>query len=172
MVRIMRIMLDTNVLISALLFPSARMNAMMHCILAEHRMILSSYVVDELKYVVQRKFPTRIGIVDQLLTGMNYEYVYTPQKMDENMFDIRDYKDYPVLFTAMVEDVDILITGDKDFLDVDVDFPDIMTPSEFMDCYCKWTGTIKSLDMFSEDFMEDGRQQPDQQEREDMNFDE
>lgn len=168
----MRIMLDTNVLISALLFPSARMNSMMHCILTEHRLILSSYVVDELKYVVQRKFPTRIAVVDQLLMSMNYEYVYTPQKMDENMFDIRDYKDYPVLFTAMVEDVDILITGDKDFLDVDVEFPDIMTPAEFMDYYCKWTDTIRSLNMFSEDYMKDGRQQPEQQVREDLDSNE
>lgn len=115
-------MLDTNVLISVMLFPSSRMNAMMNYIFSEHRLILSSYIVEELRYVVRRKFPSKIDAVEQLLAGMSYEYVRTPQKMDENMFDIRDYKDYPVLFTAMVEEVDILITGDKDFLDVDVDF--------------------------------------------------
>lgn len=33
------------------------------------------------------------------------------------MFLIRDNKDYPVLDTAITEDADILITGDKDLGD-------------------------------------------------------
>ena len=45
----MRIMLDTNVIVSLLLFPNRRMNAMMEYILAEHKLVLSSFVVDELK---------------------------------------------------------------------------------------------------------------------------
>ena len=53
----MRIMLDTNVLISALLFPGAKMNAMMNCIFTQHELVLSSYVVNELKSVIKRKFP-------------------------------------------------------------------------------------------------------------------
>lgn len=63
----MRIMLDTNVLISALLFPGSKIDA----------------------------------------------------------------KDYPVLYTAIIENVDILVTGDKDFSDIDIDKPEIMTPTEF-----------------------------------------
>lgn len=39
---------------------------------------------------------------------MNYEYVYTPDKFDETLFEIRDTKDYPVLYTAILEDVDLL----------------------------------------------------------------
>lgn len=53
----MRIMLDTNVLISALLFPGVKMDAMMNYIFTHHQLVLSSYVVDELKRVVKRKFP-------------------------------------------------------------------------------------------------------------------
>jgi len=41
----MRIMLDTNVLISALLFPSQKFNSIMEYIFAEHELVLSSYVV-------------------------------------------------------------------------------------------------------------------------------
>ena len=40
----MRIMLDTNVLISALLFPGTRMDTMMNNIFMEHKLVLSSYV--------------------------------------------------------------------------------------------------------------------------------
>lgn len=53
--------------------------------------------------------------------------------MDESIFSIRDGKDYPVLYTAIIEDVDILITGDKDFSDIHMDKPEIMTPAEFAD---------------------------------------
>ena len=51
----MRIMLDTNVLISALLFPGTRMDTMMNNIFMEHQLVLSSYVVEELNRVVQRQ---------------------------------------------------------------------------------------------------------------------
>lgn len=73
----MRIMLDTNVLISALLFPGAKMDAMMEYIFTNHQLVLSSYVVDELKSVVRRKFPGKEAAINKLLM-MSFEYVYTP----------------------------------------------------------------------------------------------
>ena len=131
----MRIMLDTNVLLSAILFPSERMNRMMRCIFEEHRLVLSSFIVEELGYVIQRKFPTKAAAVDQMLAAMSYELVYTPRVMDETLFEIRDPKDYPVLYTAIIEDVDVLITGDKDFAEIQVERPEICTPVEFMRRY-------------------------------------
>lgn len=38
-----------------------------------------------------------------------------------------------MLYTAIMEDVDVLVTGDKDFSDIDVERPEIMTPVEFME---------------------------------------
>ena len=128
----MRVMLDTNVLLSALLFPSERMNGMMRCIFEEHRLVLSSFVAEELSLAVERKFPAKAAVVDQLLSAMSYEFVYTPQTMDRERFAIRDSEDYPVLYTAMLEDVDILITGDKDFADVKMERPEILPPAEFI----------------------------------------
>lgn len=101
-----------------------------------HQLVLSSYIVEELKDVVRRKFAGKVGAVDTLLAKMNYENVYTPDILDEILFEIRDVKDYPVLYTAMLEDVDILVTGDNDFRDVDVEKPEILTPAEFVDRYC------------------------------------
>ncbi len=131
----MRVMLDTNVLLSALLFPGERMDRMMQCIFEEHRLVLSSFVVDELNYVVRRKFPGKLKTVDGLLSAMGFELVYTPREMKQGLFDIRDAKDYPVLYTAIQEDVDILITGDKDFASVNVERPEILTPAQFMARY-------------------------------------
>lgn len=78
----MRIMLDTNVLISALLFPGTKMDAMMNYIFTNHQLVLSSYVVDELKNVVRRKFPGKEMIINKLLMMMSFEYVYTPGSME------------------------------------------------------------------------------------------
>lgn len=129
-------MVDTNVLVSLLVFSSMKMNQMMECIFREHQLVLSSYIVEELKDVTKRKFPNKVRVVDALLAKMNYEYVYTPDTLDETLFEIRDIKDYPVLYTAMLEDVDILVTGDDDFSDVDVEKPEILTPSQFVEKYC------------------------------------
>lgn len=44
-----------------------------------------------------------------------------------------EMKDYPVLYTAIIEEVDILVTGDKDFSDIDIEKPEIMSPAQFME---------------------------------------
>lgn len=55
--------------------------------------------------------------------------------MENKLFKIRDKDDYIILHTAIIEDVDIFITGDKDFNDVLVDRPEIMNASEFLERY-------------------------------------
>ncbi len=131
----MRIMLDTNILISLLFFPNQRMNSMMQYIFRNHKLVLSSFVVDELKAVASRKFPNKVKAIDNLLRQISFELVYTPTEIEENLFEIRDIKDYPVLYTAIIEDVDILITGDKDFSDIALERPEILTPSQFIEKY-------------------------------------
>ena len=117
-------MVDTNVLVSLLVFSSKKMNQMMEYIF-----------VEELKEVIKRKFPNKLDVVDHLLAKMDYEYVYTPDKIEETLFEIRDGKDYPVLYTAILEDVDILVTGDRDFMEIEIARPEILTPAEFTKKY-------------------------------------
>ncbi len=131
----MKIMLDTNILVSLLLFPNLRMNAMMEYIFSEHTLVLSSFVVDELKDVIKRKFPSQTKAVDRLLLKMSYDFVYTPDEIDDTLFFIRDREDYPVLYTAIIEEIDILITGDKDFADIEIEKPEILTPTAFIEKY-------------------------------------
>ena len=128
-------MLDTNVLISMILFPGKQFTQMLESITQKHTLVLSSFVVDELVAVVQRKFPNRIDAIDRFLSELAYELAYTPHKMQGNLFDVRDQNDYPVLYTAIVENVDVLITGDKDFAEVIVEKPVIVTPTEFIARY-------------------------------------
>lgn len=131
----MRVMIDTNVLISALLFPSQQMNALIYKITTEHQLVLSSYVIDELLNVVRRKFKANVKTIDLLLSQFSYELVYTPKQPKPRLFEIRDEKDYPVLYTAITEDVDVFITGDKDFDGLGLEKPEIISPVGFLEKY-------------------------------------
>lgn len=133
----MRIMLDTNVLVSMLFFPSEQFRQILDYITRTHRLVLSSFVIDELFAITARKFPTKKYAVDAFLSDLSYELVYTPHNMKGNLFEIRDRNDYPVLYTAIIENVDIFITGDKDFLDVDIEIPKIMTPADFIEKFIR-----------------------------------
>ncbi|MBQ1397876.1 MAG: PIN domain-containing protein, partial [Clostridia bacterium] len=96
----MRIMLDTNVLISMVFFPGKRLQKMMEFITSDHELVLSSFVIDELNAVAERKFPSKKSAIDHFLSQLSYEMVYTPQIMKAGLFEIRDINDYPVLYTA------------------------------------------------------------------------
>lgn len=54
----MRVMIDTNVLISALLFPSKRMNLLMHTITSKYQLVLSSYIERSISTKSGRSFCT------------------------------------------------------------------------------------------------------------------
>ena len=131
----LRIMLDTNILISHTVFHSASMEKMIAYISDYHRIVLASYVIDEFHSVIFRKFPDKIAQIEKLLSCIQYEYVYTPLNFDKKDLYIRDVKDYPVLYSAVTENIDILITGDKDFSELDIEKPEILTPAEFMEKY-------------------------------------
>jgi putative PIN family toxin of toxin-antitoxin system len=129
----MRIMVDTNVLISTLVFKSEHLTKVIEKATEEHTLVLCSYVIDEIYNVVERKFPKHISTINRFLSKLSFDLVYSPKEIEgERLFDIRDENDYIILHTAIIEDVDVLITGDKDFADVDIDRPEILTPMEFL----------------------------------------
>ena len=69
----MRIMLDTNVLLSAVIFRSKMMWNMMARIMEDHRLVLSSYVIDECYEVVERKKPSLIQALDRLFESIPFD---------------------------------------------------------------------------------------------------
>jgi putative PIN family toxin of toxin-antitoxin system len=131
----MRVMIDTNILISVLLFPSQQMNTLIYRITTEHQLVLSSYVIDELLNVVRRKFKDKLEAADLLLSRLPYELVYTPAQPKPGLFEIRDERDYPVLYSAIIEDVDVFVTGDTDFDELELERPEIISPAGFLEKY-------------------------------------
>jgi len=127
-------MVDTNVLLSPLIFGSSKMALLLEKVVEEHTMVLCSHIIDEFRDVVTRKSPKCNNAVDTLFSKLSYELVYTP-KWQENMPDIRDEKDKPILVSAILADVDIIITGDSGFSDVEIERPEILSPAEFLAKY-------------------------------------
>ena len=128
----MRIMVDTNVLFSALLFPNGQAAKAFTVCLNEHDLVIPSYVIDELKKVLAKKHPASLNALDTFLKNIAFEFVYTPENPQSGLFSIRDPKDYPVLYSAITENVDVLLTGDADFKATGIEHPEILSPSEFL----------------------------------------
>jgi putative PIN family toxin of toxin-antitoxin system len=129
-------MLDTNVLISALVFRGEHLTRVIEKVVEQDTLVLCSYVIDEINTVVERKFPKHKSTMDKFLSRLSFELVYSPKEIEgAKLFEIRDDNDYIILHTAIIEDIDILITGDKDFAAVDIERPEILTPSEYLAKY-------------------------------------
>jgi len=60
------------------------------------------------------------------------QLIETPVDEFEQEKSIRDVKDRPILRAAINVGVDILLTGDKDFLEADIDKPKTITAADFL----------------------------------------
>jgi len=125
-------MLDTNLLISAGIFTGKRTTELTLEIADKYTIVLSNRIIDELRAVMKTKFPNKQSALDRFLKRLSYVIAYTPTEIDEDVYPkIRDKKDYPILASAMIADVDVFITGDKDFGGLELERPEIMTISDF-----------------------------------------
>ena len=132
----MRIMIDTNIIISAILFPNSSPSRFIEEVTSEHSIVLCSHIIDELHRVFNKKFKDKLLYLEKFLSKFSFELVYTPQDIEIDKYpDIRDVADLPILVSAIVEDVDVIVTGDKDFFDVGIDKPEIITVKEYFERY-------------------------------------
>ncbi len=128
----MRVFVDTNIVISAMLFPNGKVAKVFSHLLEKHTLIISSYTKNGCTEVFEKKFPSKIKQLEIFFDGINFEEFKSPEKIDGKKYPkIRDIKDLPVLVSAILSDADILLTGDKDFEDIKIDKPLIFTPSRY-----------------------------------------
>lgn len=106
----MRVMIDTNVLISAVLFPSGRAAvALAKAMVEPCESVVSDYVVDEPRRKFREKFPDKVTEVEAFLYGAlsSIEVVATPIEPLEAERAIRDVKDRPILRAALDAGADL-----------------------------------------------------------------
>lgn len=127
-----RVVLDTNVLVSGLAYPlSIPGNIVSVWRQGGLDVVLSHFILDELRRVLPRL--KRITLTPEeirdLLDSLMFmaDIVEPIEAIDENL---RDNNDQPVLQTFVAAQAEYLITGDKDLLILAQDYP-IITPGDF-----------------------------------------
>lgn len=124
-----RVLVDTNVLISAFLFPNSTPARALALVLDEHRLVLSRCLIDELHEVVERKWPERGPALEVFFLELDYDLA----EPGDPSLPISDPKDQPILDAAIAAAVDVIVSGDKHFLSLDLDRPQILTARSFLD---------------------------------------
>lgn len=133
----LRVVLDTNVLISGIAYPGSVpgkiLTAWRH---GSVDVLLSTYILDELRRVLPR-LAARHGLsaaeIDDLVDALSIQAdIIDPQAGTDP--DLRDNADQPVLGTLLAAlgsaGANYLITGDKDLLVLAEKYP-IITPAAF-----------------------------------------
>ena len=131
----MRVMLDTNILVSAFVFKSKLMNELIYKVSNNYEIVICSYTIEELRELIKKKFKIKQEILQEFLNEFPFTLVNSPKDIRNKLFEIRDDNDYIILHTAIIEDVDIFITGDKDFYGISINKPKIMSASKFLETY-------------------------------------
>ena len=130
----MKIMLDTNVIISALIFGGKTQKLLKFLLASEHEILISEYVNQEFYDKIKEKWPNVADDIYMYYRFMSFNFCESSPTLEDNL-SLRDPKDIQVLSDALYHDVDILLTGDKDFLDSEVRKPLILSPSMMADFF-------------------------------------
>ncbi|WP_167910358.1 putative toxin-antitoxin system toxin component, PIN family [Thermococcus sp. Bubb.Bath] len=110
----MRLLLDTNVLISAYFWHGNERRLLWECILGNHECFVSGYILDEMQVVLVRKFNLPEGSVKRYSSLIQRFIKVVKAEKDPNISC--DRKDNPVIWACVKAKVDLLVTGDKDLL--------------------------------------------------------
>lgn len=127
----MKVLIDTNILISAALSNKGKPY---QAFSYPYRGLVCEQNIDELRRIFNRKFPKKLQALDNFLSLalLTLEVVPTPIETYTSEEMIRDANDRPILRAALYAKVDIILTGDKDFLESGLKNPQIMSAAEFI----------------------------------------
>lgn len=131
----MKVLIDTNILISAALSNKGKpYQAFIKAVSYPYRGLVCEQNIDELRRIFNRKFPKKLQALDNFLSLalLTLEVVPTPIETYTSEEMIRDANDRPILRAALYAKVDIILTGDKDFLEFGLKNPQIMSAAEFI----------------------------------------
>ena len=130
----MKVMLDTNVLISAFVFGGKILDLLEILFDMKCNLYVSEYVDAEFKHIPDKKWGTRADKIYALYRSVDFVFCSSTA---ETLGHLRDEKDIPVLSDAIYHGVDILLTGDKDFLESGIETPKIISPSELLESFLR-----------------------------------
>ena len=128
----MRVVLDTNVLLAA--FGTRGLcEAVYQVCLEQHEIVLSRHILNEVRTHLANKFKVTKAHSRQIAAFLR-QHASIVQPADISSDACRDSSDLPVLGTAQAGNAQVLITGDKDLLEIKrFGKTIILTPRQFYD---------------------------------------
>ena len=133
---VMRILIDTNILFSAVLkFEGTPRKAFNKAVSLPNTGIVSYQSLEELVNSFYAKLPIKVHLLEHfLVTSLStFELISIPQDKIDDESKIRDIDDRTILRAAVKAQADIILTGDKDLLESGITSPQIMTAREFLE---------------------------------------
>lgn len=128
----LRIVLDTNVLVSGLTYPASIPGRIVNVwCLGGVDVILSRYILEEVSWVLPRLSHNTLT-ADEIRDLVD-SFIFLADIVDpaaQQDLSLRDPADQPVLGTLLASGADYLVTGDKDLLALANRHP-IVTPARF-----------------------------------------
>ncbi|HHV56486.1 MAG TPA: PIN domain-containing protein [Firmicutes bacterium] len=115
--RITKAFIDTNVLVSAIVFGGTPLRGLELAVKEDVEVVVSTYVVDELYEVLRRRFPSAAAIGGKALEWLSPTVVSSPSRDEwcNYLGVLTDEKDLPILVAALKAGVQVLVSGDQGF---------------------------------------------------------
>jgi uncharacterized protein len=122
-----RVAVDTNVLVSAVASRGICAD-IFNLVLAEHQLIVGETVVAEMRRVLKQKIRVPDEVIGEFETLLRTEALIVA-KARTTSIPVRDKADMSVLAEAISGKAEVLVTGDRDLLEVTAKVPlDILSP--------------------------------------------
>jgi len=133
----MRCVVDTNVIISALLFPGGTPGrAFAKATAKPNEIVVCEYILEEIERACRKKELASEDEIRDIIQTMRdlATVVETPEDMLSVAGEekVRDVKDRIIFRTAMRQNADCIISGDKDVLEADFKGISLLSPAEFL----------------------------------------
>lgn len=132
----MRILIDTNIIVSAVLNPTGTpQEAILKASTPPNKIILCTQSLEESQRTFQKKFPSKLFALTKFIASILpfVTLVFVPNKEYILETNIRDADDRTIYRAAVKAKADIILSGDKDLLESGITSPQIMTAREFLD---------------------------------------
>lgn len=126
----MKVMLDTNVLASAVATRGLCADVL-RAVLAEHELVICPQIISELQRVLTDKFAIPRQLLNDFIRLLRQDSIQCVP-VDLPAVKLKDKDDLGILATAVVGGADVLVTGDKELQGVaSFEAVNIMSPRQF-----------------------------------------
>lgn len=114
---LLRVMLDTSVLVSGIVWPRWPHAVLQHALHGDFRLVLAPIIIDEATRVFQKRFPRHLPTYLDYLKACAYEEAADPKReaVLAHRGLMRDITDVPIAVAAIQAGVDCFVSEDKDF---------------------------------------------------------